>query len=304
MRKGCSWMAVLPTLINRRAPRLLLGTLLAALLTGCAALIPEQPQDDAPKPLSTEAFDRRIDELALSLESQCDTSTLLDNQQRQAQRMTADVREIGSLLRRLNDNVDDLALAAPQTIASGAQQVSVGEACSQENSPSGNKTLVGRSEWIGLPHLGTYLKARIDSGANTASLSAREITPFERDGEGWVRFKLALNDDDVVVESVRDKWFEAPVERRVKVLQATGEDSRPVISLLITLGPIRQHAEFTLNDRTHLNFPVLLGRRFLLDIALIDVAESYLHERPEFSGGAPSEQALNDQSPDTDMSDE
>ncbi|NOG32797.1 hypothetical protein HLB35_15430, partial [Halomonas sp. TBZ9] len=110
-------------------PRLLLGTLLAALLTGCSAFIPEQSQDDTPKPLSTEAFEQRIDELALSLQSQCDTSALLDSQQRQAQRMTADVREIGSLLRRLNNNVDDLVLAAPQTTAPGAQQVSVGEAC-------------------------------------------------------------------------------------------------------------------------------------------------------------------------------
>lgn len=300
MRKGCSWMAVLPTLINKYSS----GLLAAMLLTGCTALTPEQPQDVAPQPLSAEAFDQRIDELTLSLQSQCDTSVLQDNQRRQAQRMTADVREIGSLLRRLNDNVDDLALAAPNIIAPGVQQASDGEACSQEAPLSGDKTLVGRSEWIGLPHLSTYLKARVDSGANTASLSAKEITPFERDGEDWVRFKLALNDDDVVIESVKDEWFEAPVERRVKVLQATGEDSRPVISLLVTLGPIRQHAEFTLNDRTHLNFPVLLGRRFLLDIALIDVAESYLHERPEFSGGAPSEQAVNDQSSDTDMSDE
>ncbi|HBS16512.1 MAG TPA: ATP-dependent zinc protease, partial [Halomonas sp.] len=43
-----------------------------------------------------------------------------------------------------------------------------------------------------------------------------EITRFERDGEDWVRFKLALNEDDVVVEQIRDEWIEAPIERRVK----------------------------------------------------------------------------------------
>jgi len=55
----------------------------------------------------------------------------------------------------------------------------------------------------------------VDSGANTSSLSAREITRFERDGENWVRFKLALTEEDVVVDSQRDEWIEAPVERRV-----------------------------------------------------------------------------------------
>ncbi len=304
MRNGCSWMAISPTPLNKNLSRLLMVTLLATQLTGCAALRSDQPQDSALQPLGREAFNQRIDELALSLESQCDTSLLLDSQQRQAQRMTADVREIGSLLRKLNDNVDNLTLAAPQIVPTGTQQPVAAELCSQENSPSGNKTLVGRSEWIGLPHLGTSLKARIDSGANTASLSATEITPFERDGEDWVRFKLALNDNDEVVESAQKEAFEAPVERRVKVLQATGEDSRPVISLLVILGPIRQHAEFTLNDRTHLNFPVLLGRRFLLDIALIDVAESYLHERPEFSGGTPADQTVNAPSSDMDTNDD
>ncbi|MFP3387064.1 RimK/LysX family protein, partial [Tritonibacter sp. SIMBA_163] len=77
---------------------------------------------------------------------------------------------------------------------------------------------------------------------------------------------------------VRDEWIEAPIERRVKIVQASGEESRPVISLLMTLGPIRENVEFTLNDRTHLDYPVLLGRRFMLDIATIDVAETYLHE--------------------------
>lgn len=157
---------------------------------------------------------------------------------------------------------------------------------------------------MGLPSIGTYLQARIDSGANTSSLSARDITPFERDGEDWVRFKLALNDDDVVVDHVRDEWIEAPVERRVRIVQASGDDSRPVISLLLTLGPLRENVEFTLNDRSHLEYPILLGRRFLLDIALIDVAETYRFERPEFPGGESADQAAEDEAADSDDSEE
>jgi len=298
MRNGCSWNAVLapfPSLFSK-----MLTPLMAISLTGCVSLVPEEPQEAAPSPLTEHVFENRINELALSLQAQCDTSQLIDSQARQAHKMTADVREIGSLLRRLSDDVNALELIVPEA----PEPVVVKEECELPDTPDANKTLVGRSEWIGLPNYGTYLKVRIDSGANTASLSAQEITPFERDGEDWVRFKLALNDDDVVVDAVRDEWFEAPVERRVKVVQASGEDSRPVISLLITLGPIRQHAEFTLNDRTHLNFPVLLGRRFLLDIALIDVAETYLHDRPEFTGGEPADEAGDDEVSDPDEMEE
>ncbi len=98
-----------------------------------------------------------------------------------------------------------------------------------------------------------------------------------------MRFKLGLNEDDAVVDAVRDEWIEAPIERRVKIVQANGEESRPVIRLLMTLGPLRENVEFTLSDRTHLDYPVLLGRRFLMDIAIIDVARRHIYDRPQFA---------------------
>jgi len=210
-------------------------------------------------------------------------------QQQRLDRVTADLGEIGSLLRGLQSGLAQ-ANSEPEQVT---------RECTNDANVS-NKSLLGRSEWIGLPSVGTYLKARIDSGATTSSLSATEITRFERDGEDWVRFKLGLNDDDSVVDGVRGEWIEAPVDRRVRIIQASGEDSRPVISLLMTLGPLRETVQFTLNDRTHLDHPVLLGRRFLLDIAIIDVAEQYLHERPEFPGGRPATDAGADEATDAD----
>ncbi|BCB07957.1 ATP-dependent Zn protease [Vreelandella venusta] len=262
---------------------------------GCAVT---QPETNEPPPLSEASFNTRILELETSLAQQCaSTSARLHEQQlNQQQALTADVREVGSLLRYLRQDVAGLQ-------ARGEDPVIIREECDVDAAQD-NKTLLGRSEWVGLPSVGTYLKARVDSGANTSSLSAAEITRFERDGENWVRFKLALNDDDVVVDRVRDEWIETPIVRRVRIVQASGEESRPVISLLMTLGPIRENVEFTLNDRTHLDYPVLLGRRFMMDIATIDVAQTYLYERPEFPGGEPADQAADDEAADQDDTEE
>lgn len=263
-------------------------------ISGCAVT---QPESNDPPPLSEASFNARILELESQFTQQCNSHTELQARQlNQQQALTADVREVGGLLRYLRQDVQQLDARAvePEVIR---------EECAVDDLLA-TKTLVGRSEWIGLPGVGTYLKARVDSGANTSSLSASDITRFERDGEDWVRFKLALTDDDIVVESVRDEWIEAPIERRVRVVQASGEASRPVISLPMTLGPISENVEFTLNDRTHLDYPVLLGRRFLLDIALIDVADTYLHDRPEFPGGEPAEQAAEDEATDEDDTEE
>ncbi len=263
-------------------------------IAGCAAT---QPKTSEPPPLSEASFNARMLDLESQLDQQCGSSSELQTRQlNQQQVLTADVREVGSLLRSLRQDVEQLE-------ARGDEPVIIREECEVDETLS-TKTLLGRSEWVGLPSLGTYLKARVDSGANTSSLSAAEITRFERDGEDWVRFKLALNDDDVAVESQRDEWIEAPIVRRVRIVQASGEESRPVISLLLTLGPIRENVEFTLNDRSHLDYPVLLGRRFLLDIAVIDVADTYLHERPEFPGGDPADEAAEDEAVDEDDTEE
>ncbi|WP_447893441.1 ATP-dependent zinc protease family protein [Vreelandella sp. GE22] len=254
------------------------------LLAGCAV---NQPEPNEPPPLSQASFDSRIQELESALVQQCDTRSLQTEQTSQHQILVSNMHEVGNLLRVLQRDVADLE-------ARGEEPLIVREECEIEQTQS-DKTLLGRSEWVGFPMIGTYLQARIDSGASTSSLSASDITRFERDGENWVRFKLALNEDDVAVEQVRDEWIEAPIQRRVRIVQASGEESRPVISLLLTLGPIRENVEFTLNDRSHLDFPVLLGRRFMMDIATIDVAQSYIHDRPEFPGGEPADQAADDE---------
>ncbi|KPQ19795.1 MULTISPECIES: ATP-dependent zinc protease family protein [unclassified Halomonas] len=268
---------------------------MAFLATGCAV---PKPVANKPPPLDEDAFNLRMDELQSNVSQQCSNAASLQQRQLDQQHVfTADVREVGSLLRLLRDDVQQLG-------ARNEEPVIIREECQAEDSLLDGKTLLGRNEWVGLPGIGTYLQARVDSGANTSSLSAKDITPFERDGEDWVRFKLALNDDDVVVEKLRDEWIEAPVERRVRIVQASGDDSRPVISLLLNLGPLRENVEFTLNDRSHLEYPILLGRRFLLDIAVIDVAETYRFDRPEFPGGEPSDQAADDEAADSDDNEE
>lgn len=263
-----------------------------SLLAGCAWS--PQAQEEAHAKLATTAqLNERFTQLEAAVEGQCGGQQDRSAQQHQRlDQVDADIREVGSLLRGLRS---DLARADREP------EIMMRE-CAVD-SDIGNKTLLGRSEWVGLPSIGTYLKARIDSGADTSLLSARDITPFERDGDNWVKFKLALEQDDTVVDAVRGSWIEAPIERRVRVLQSNGEASRPVISLLMMLGPIREQVEFTLSDRRQLSHPVLLGRRFMMDIAIIDVAERYLHPRPEFPEGAPANEAPADEARDSDSSD-
>ena len=77
-------------------------------------------------------------------------------------------------------------------------------------------TLYGRYEEIGLPQIGKTLEAKMDTGAKTASLSATDIERFQRDGEPWVRFRLATENAD-------DTLFEQPLARVSKIKSRTEE---------------------------------------------------------------------------------
>jgi hypothetical protein len=137
------------------------------------------------------------------------------------------------------------------------------------------KLILGEEEYVRLADLKITTKSRIDTGATTSSLSAVDIVPFERDGKDWVKFKIKH-------DGVESKEISLPVERWVKVKQSSsdGTDKRAVVSTVIQIGDMREKTEFTLADRTHLKYPVLLGRSFFRDVAVVDVSRKYVQPKP------------------------
>jgi hypothetical protein len=141
----------------------------------------------------------------------------------------------------------------------------------------GSKDIIGSLEWLYMDPPGRHYRARVDSGAETSSLSASEVIEFERDGDDWVRFTFQHDSADESVD------FELPIKRTVLIRQASSEslDRRVVVELDIRLGDELQTTEFTLTDRSRMTYPVLLGRAFLMDLYVVDVSRSYTHKRYE-----------------------
>ncbi|MDL0430321.1 RimK/LysX family protein [Marinobacter sp. TBZ242] len=139
------------------------------------------------------------------------------------------------------------------------------------------KVIVGKVEKFYLVGPGFVYDARIDSGAETSSLDARNITRFERDGSNWVRFDVPVPGSDDL------ETIEQEVSRRVKIIQSTTDESerRVVVELQFMIGDHRQQAEFTLTNREHLSHSVLVGRNILRDVMLIDVGKEFATELPE-----------------------
>ena len=78
------------------------------------------------------------------------------------------------------------------------------------------KPVFGLNEYAQLAGLNLEVAAKLDTGAKTASLSARDITRFKRDGETWVRFYLAIDD-------AHEHPIEKPLARISKIKRRAGD---------------------------------------------------------------------------------
>ena len=138
------------------------------------------------------------------------------------------------------------------------------------------KLVLGAEEWVYVSGLQEYFKARVDSGAHTSSLGIVDEVLFERDGHDWVKFKVEDGDK-------KSKEISLPVKRWVKIKQSNTSESqrRPVVEAWVQVGSLKDKTDFTLADRKHLSFPILLGREFLKDVAVVDVGTSYKQGKPK-----------------------
>ena len=123
---------------------------------------------------------------------------------------------------------------------------------------------------------GIMVKAKLDSGALTSSLDARDIEMFEKDGEEWVRFRLKLEDQDSG-EEFSDR-LERPLYRELSVRGAGGRDERPVVLMNVCMGDTIYEEQFSLRDREEMLYPLLLGRRTISHLGLLDVRSTFQQE--------------------------
>ena len=126
--------------------------------------------------------------------------------------------------------------------------------------------IIGEVEPVTIVKAGLTRPARIDTGATTSSLDARDIQRFERDGKKWVRFTLLDR------RSKKEVKVESRLTRTVEITRhGTDPQLRPVVKLKAILGKVRINREFSLTDRSAFTYPVLIGRNFLEGEFIVDV---------------------------------
>ena len=150
-------------------------------------------------------------------------------------------------------------------------------------SAAADKGVYGLNEYALLTDIDQQVAAKLDTGAKTASLSARDIKRFKRDGETWVRFYLAIDD-------AHAHPIERPLARISKIKRRAGDydpeeektyTARPVIELQVCMGKALRTIEVNLTDRSAFQYPLLIGSEALKRFdALVDPSLKYAAGKP------------------------
>ncbi|WP_158963127.1 30S ribosomal protein S6--L-glutamate ligase [Myroides fluvii] len=141
-----------------------------------------------------------------------------------------------------------------------------------------DKLIVGSEEWCSFSTLNIpAIKARVDSGAKTSALHAVNISPFEKDGEKWVKFDVnPLQNNGKTIIHCEAKV----VDKRIVKSSSGSRESRYVIRTILGFGETSWDIELTLTNRDSMGYRMLLGREAMGGRILVDPEKHFLLGQP------------------------
>lgn len=244
--------------------------MLLSLLSGCAFMSQENYANQTIEAMnnSEQNITRRMDLLDSNIANQ---AVNIDNLLAQISLLSGEV----ALLKKRQINymaTKNITYKAPNS--SPSTNVVVTEL---EPQPRSGMVILGALEKIYIDAVKSYFIARVDTGATTSSINAIDMQEFERDGKKWIKFHVS--DEETPIKD--QKWVEAPIVRHVKIRQSSVNEleRRPVIELWVKIGSVHEKAQFTLSDRTQMDYPILLGREFIQDVAFVDVSRNFIESK-------------------------
>tara|TARA_B000000475_G_scaffold219687_1_gene182560 strand:- start:359 stop:802 length:444 start_codon:yes stop_codon:yes gene_type:complete len=133
------------------------------------------------------------------------------------------------------------------------------------------KRVVGWKEHAALPDLKVKdVIAKMDTGANLASIDASEIKYSTKSGVKYVNFKIMKRNNTVRKTS-------APLAGFKRIKSSNGEvERRPYIKTTLLVDGISKKIELTLTDRGPMDYTMLIGRKALGRRWVVNPSVSFL----------------------------
>lgn len=136
------------------------------------------------------------------------------------------------------------------------------------------KQVIGRKDKIDLLKMRlSDIDAKIDTGAYTSAIHCHNIKIVEKSGKKYVSFNLL----DPSHPKYNEKRYRMQLHSKKKIKNSFGNsEERCIVQTYITIFGKKYEIEFSLSDRSKMDYPVLLGRKLLKKGFVVDVSKSNL----------------------------
>lgn len=134
----------------------------------------------------------------------------------------------------------------------------------------------------------TDVPVKIDTGANTSALHCSSIELVKKYRKHYVKFTPL----DESFEGFAGKEYTLPFHKESTIKNSFGqEENRYVVQTKVLLFGKKYDIDLSLTNRSKLEFPVLLGRRFLRRKCVVDVSKSNLSYKKKIAKQKEDEKA-------------
>lgn len=148
------------------------------------------------------------------------------------------------------------------------------------------KRIIGPTAIVAEAESELDFRARVDTGAMTSSVHVEEwaiedeSTDMSENVGKKIRFRMKNHKGE-------SQWLESRIEEIGVVRTSEQEEVRYKVLLTLLWNDVKKQVLVTLNDRSHMKYPMLLGRNFLEGDFVVDVD---LYKKPKTTE-APIEEA-------------
>lgn len=140
-------------------------------------------------------------------------------------------------------------------------------------SPHNQKEIIGRLEYVDLPDFNLQkIIAKIDTGAYSGAIHTDYIKEYEKDGKKIIEFSL-LDDHHPEFKNTIYTLNDFDVK---KIKSSSGKSElRYIIPVTIVIKNKTIKAKLSLSNRKAMRYPILLGRKFINNLFIIDASKKF-----------------------------
>ena len=162
--------------------------------------------------------------------------------------------------------------AAAAADANAEADAATADAGAGEEEPA-PKQVIGATAAVQVVDGGLTFPARVDTGATTTSLHVEEWTI--KDGSD----DMAENVGKVIRFCIKNhkgeiEWLERKIVELATIKTSVQEEQRYKVNITLACRGVEKKVLVSLKDRSHMEYPLLLGRNFLEGDFLVDVEKS------------------------------